>query len=260
MLVDIHAHLTHELFKNDLNEVIERAKKVGLKAILVSGINPQDNRKVLELIKKYDILKASLGIYPIDALGLASDETGLPRHKGIIDLEKEFDFFVKHKNEITAIGEVGLDYKFRVDYKEQQKQNFQKIIDFTKKINKPLIVHSRMAEFDAFEILESSSIKKSKVILHCFQGRKHILKKAADAGYNFSIPPVIVKLQHFQLLTEIAPLSQLLTETDSPWLSPFPGRNEPAFVTESIRKVAEVKKMTEEEVIKIIWLNYQNVF
>lgn len=261
ILVDVHAHLTHELFKDDLPEVIERAKNAGLKAILASGVNPPDNRKVLALAKKYDILKASLGIYPIDALGLAPDETGIVRHKGPINLEDEFKFFMKNKDDITAIGEVGIDYKFGAEYEERQKENFQKIIDFVQKIKKPMIVHSRKAEFDVFEMLESSSIKKSKVILHCFEGRKHILKKAADKGYNLTIPATIVRLQHFQILTEIAPITQLFTETDSPWLSPFPGkRNEPAFVAETIKKIAEIKNMNAEEVANNIYMNFKRMF
>lgn len=262
-LVDVHCHLNHEKFKKDLDAVIERAKKAGMKAVVCSGVNHPTNLEALELAKKYDIVKVSLGLYPIDLLGLGPDEVGLTRQTEKIDLDEELEFIKKHKGEIVAVGECGLDYHWSRKEEEHKKQgeNFQKIIDFVRKLKKPLIVHSRRAEFDVFEMLESSSIKKSNVVLHCFEGRKHLLKKAADAGYNFTIPCNIIKLQHFQTLAGIAELGQLFTETDAPWLSPFPGeRNEPAFVAETIKKIAEIKKISKEKAAERIWKNYQNLF
>jgi TatD DNase family protein len=261
-LVDVHCHLTHEKFKTDFGAVIERAKKAGVKAIVCSGVNHPTNLEALGLAKKYDIIKASLGLYPIDLLGLSTDETGLTRQTEKIDLDKELDFIKKHNEEIVGVGECGLDYHWSKKEEEhkKQKENFQKIIDFVIKLKKPLIVHSRRAEFDAFEMLESSSIKKNMVILHCFEGRKHLLKKATDAGYNFTIPCVIVRLQHFQTLVEIAELGQIFTETDAPWLSPFPGkRNEPAFVARTVKKIAEIKKISQEEAAGQIWENYKKL-
>jgi len=159
------------------------------------------------------------------------------------------------------VGEAGLEFKWDKEQHQKQKENFQRIIEFVEKLNKPLIIHSRNAELDVFEMLESSSLKKNKVILHCFEGRKHLLKKATDSGYSFTIPVKVVKMQHFQLLTEIAPLTQLFTETDAPWMSPVTGgRNEPAFVLETIKKIAEIKKISSEEVADQIWKNYQTVF
>ena len=96
-LVDVHCHINHELFKNKLDDVLKRAKNVGVKAILLSGVNPANNREVLELAKKHEIIKASLGIYPIDAIGLAEGETGLPGHKGKINLDEEFKFIEKNR-------------------------------------------------------------------------------------------------------------------------------------------------------------------
>lgn len=260
ILLDVHCHLTHERFKGDIPKIVANSKKAGVKAVLVSGVNPEDNIKVLELTKKYDILKASPGIYPIDALGLAPDETGLPRHKGPINLEKQFSFFKENKKIIASIGEVGLDYKFGAEHKEKQKENFKKIIEFVEKFKKPLIVHSRKAEQDVLDILESSSIKKDKVVLHCFSGNKKLIKRAADKGFNFSIPCIINKLQHFQMLAEMVNISQLLTETDAPWLAPTLGeRNEPKNVLVTVKKIAEIKKFTPEETANNIWLNFQKL-
>lgn len=260
-LIDVHCHLTHEKFAKDLDKVISEAKKKEVKVIICSGVNPADNKKVLELAEKYDIVKASLGIYPIDALGLAPDETGLPRHKGKIDLEKEFEFFKKNKDKFISIGEVGLDYFWLTDEKihKKMRENFQKIINFAEKVKVPIIVHTRKAEKDCLDMLEKSKLKK--VVLHSFQGNKKLIKRASDLGYSFSIPCIIDKLMHFQMLVEMVDINQLLTETDAPWLSPVPGeRNVPSNVKMTVKAIAKIKGITAEECANNIFLNYQKMF
>lgn len=261
-LVDVHCHLNHARFKDDLKEVLNRAEKAGVKAIVVSGINHPTNQEVLKLIGQYPLIKASLGVYPIDALGLSDGETGLTRQTEKIDLTQEFKFIELHKEKITAIGEVGLDFHWDKDHHEQQKENFRKIIRFAIKIKKTLVIHSRKAEKECIDILEEEiKNKEIPVVMHCFSGNKNLIKRAAALGYYFSIPPNIIKLQHFQTLVEMVPLEQLFTETDAPWLSPFRDqKNEPAFVVEAIKKIAEIKKITAEKVAEQIWKNYQQVF
>jgi len=259
MLIDTHCHLTHELFKNDIDEVIARAKAAGFGALIVSGVNPPTNRDVLKLVRKDPILKASLGIYPLDALGLTPDTTGLPHHPGMIDIDAEFEFFNRHKDEIAAIGEVGMDRKFTKEHDEQQKANFQKIIQQTEKLGKPIIVHTRKAEADCLELLESSSIKQ--VILHTFEGNRKLIQKAIGLGYYLSVPTLLLRSSHFQMLVEIAPLERIFTETDAPWLAADKDkRNEPAFITDSIKKIAEIKKLGADEVEAQIWKNAKKVF
>ncbi len=259
MLVDVHAHLDHQFLFSQLDAVIDRAKKAGVKYILTSGVNVTSNRNALEIARKYpDIVKFSAGLYPIDLLGHV-DVEGLPRQAEPIDMEEEFKFITKHKEEVFAIGEVGLDAKFCADQMPKQKENLQKILTFVEKIKKPIILHTRKAEKDVLDMLESTTLKK--VNLHCFMGNKKLIKRAENLGYSFSIPPVIVKLQHFQMLADIVNINQLLTETDSPYLSPNSDRqNEPAFVRESIKMIAKIKKMDEQEAEKNIFMNFQKMF
>jgi len=262
-LVDVHCHINHELFKNKLDDVLKRAKDVGVKAILLSGVNPANNREVLELAKKHPIIKASLGIYPTDAIGMGSDETGLPEHKGKINLDEEFKFIEENLDEVTAIGEIGMDFYWPdKDTYEEQATIFRKIIRFAIKVNKPIVIHSRKAEEECIEILEEEiKNKEIPVIQHCFSGRKSLMTKAIELGHYFSIPPNILKASNFQTLVKKAPLTQLLTETDAPWLSPYKDKpNEPAFVLETIKKIAEVKKLSDKEVADQIWQNYQSIF
>jgi TatD DNase family protein len=138
-------------------------------------------------------------------------------------------------------------------------QAFEKIIALAEKLKIPMIVHSRKAEEEVIDILETS--KHKKIIMHFFCGRKHLVKKIQDNGWSFSIPTNIVRLTQLQQIVETTPLDKIFTETDCPWLSPFLVQtNEPAFVAETIKKIVQIKKMEEEEVIKNIYMNYQKMF
>lgn len=261
ILVDCHAHLDHERFSKDLDSVVQRSREKGVKAIITSGVNSATNRKVLEISEKYsDIVKASFGMYPIDALNVELENgSGFVRDVAPIDVDFELSWISKNKDKCVAVGEVGLDYHWVKDKNKEQKQVFEKVISLCEKIKKPIIVHSRKAEFDAVDMLESSRLKN--VVMHCFMGKKSLVKRISDNGWSFSIPPIIVKLNQFSLMAEMVNMSQLLTETDCPYLSPYPGkRNEPAFVFETVKKIAEVKGMDPVEVSNAIFMNYQRMF
>ena len=252
LFIDVHCHLDFEGLVERLGEVIENAKKAGLKAILTSGVNPETNRKILEIAEKYDIVKPSFGLYPMDALSRETDD------KNQFDVDEELLFLEQNKDKFISIGEVGLDYKNGKD-KQMQKTVFEKVLETGKKINKTVIIHSRKAESDALDILESMEMKK--VIMHCFSARKHLIKRAYDLGYYFSIPTNVVRLQQFQDMIKEIDINHLFCETDAPFLSPFKDkRNEPAFVVESYKKIAEIKNLALEEVENNIWMNFQKLF
>lgn len=258
MLIDVHCHLDHRDFHKDLAAVVERARAAGVKVIITNGINPETNRISLELAKRFDIVRPAMGIYPIDALQNEVKSMDYPMELKPFDVDEELAFIEQHQQDIVAIGEVGLDFQSG-DQKEMQKDVFQKLIELARKLNKPLIVHSRKAETDCVDILQSSSLKK--VVLHYFNGNFKLVKRAADNNWYFSIPTNIVRSEHFQKIVKEVDLSRLLTETDAPFLSPFRGeRNEPAFVAEVAKKIAEIKGMEEKEVKNNIFLNYERLF
>ena len=123
LLVDVHSHLDHHLLADKIDEIIQRAKNAGLRHIITNGINPETNRKALELAKKYDIVKACLGSYPIRALQKEIESGEFPSEKeNIFDIDEEIKFIGKNKKNIAAIGEVGLDYSDLDDKAEQKKQ------------------------------------------------------------------------------------------------------------------------------------------
>ena len=263
MLIDIHSHLDHAYFKDDIDKVIENAKKSDVKVILTAGLNPETNRKTLELAKKYSIVKACLGIYPIQTLQKDIEMGNLPLKKNKFDLDEELRFIEKNKKNIAAIGEVGLDYSL-IQNKSEQQKDFEKIISLAEKINKPIIVHSRKAEEDAIDMLKSSKLKK--IVMHCFTGKKHLVKKIVDNNWFLTAPTSIARSAQFQENAKIIPVTQLFCETDAPYLSPFKSqdkefsRNEPAFIIESYKKVAEIKGMELKEVVNNIWMSWQRVF
>ena len=256
MLVDVHCHLDDPRFKDDLDKVIERAKNAGVKAIISNGTTPKSNMRVLELSKKYDIIKPAFGMYPISALNKKSLSGEAPEFYEF-DADECAEMIRKRRKEIIAIGEVGMDFKYSQD-KELQKEHFQKMIDLAEEIKKPLIVHSRKAEAEVIEMLSKT---KAKVLMHCFSGKKKLFEKGVGLGMYFSIPANILRSDQFKEWVEIAPITQLLTETDSPYLSHMKGeRNEPCNVAETVKEIARIKKMEQIEVENNIFMNYQRLF
>jgi TatD DNase family protein len=255
--IDIHSHLDFPEICPRIDEVIKNAKSAGVNIILTNGVDKKTNRTSLELAKKYDIVKACLGFYPPDALNTelsGGDDFSFDWS----EFEKELDFIRKNKSHITAIGEVGMDYKNGKD-KEMQEKVFVFFINLAKELDKPIIVHSRKAEEDVINILEREKVKK--VIMHCFSGKKQLIERGVKLGFYFSIPGNVVRAENIQLLVKMVPINQIFAETDAPFLSPFKDKtNEPAFVVESYKKIADIKGMVIEEVKNNIFMNWQRLF
>jgi len=258
-LLDVHAHMDLSPLIEKIDEVVMHAKDAGVKIIISNGTEPASNRVVQELSEKYDIIKPAYGFYPTHVQEVSGEE-----------LDSELQWI--EKNKPLAIGEVGLDYKFSSEenkpdltesQKEQlikkQKEGFEKIITLAMKLDIPLIIHSRKAELDVIEMLEEKNVKK--IIMHCFSGKKKLVKRIQENGWMISVPVLVLKLEQFQEMVLTTPLQQLLTETDAPYLGPEPGlTNEPANVALTIKKIAEIKGMNKEEVTDQIFMNFQRMF
>ena len=203
-----------------------------------------EKEKDLDEVINKDKVKPALGMYPDKAVSLT---------------DKEIDEEIKliKKSNPVAIGEVGLD-NFRVENIERQKEVLIKFINLAKELDIPIIVHSRKAEEETLKLLEENNAKK--VIMHCFSGNKELTDKAIELNYYFTVPCSVTKNKTFRKLAKRIPLNKLLTETDAPYLSPREEPNEPAFIKDSIKKIAEIKQLTEEELEKIIFMNYQSIF
>lgn len=243
-LVDVHAHMHMKQFEKDLDEVMENAKKKGVAVIINNGLDVESNRKVLELSKKYSFMKSAFGLYPGEKL---SDS----------EIDSEIEWIKSHKP--IAIGEVGLDYYHEPYDKEKQIEVFRKMIKLASELDVPIIVHSRKAEKECLDILESENAKK--VVLHCFNGSVDLVEKGSARGYYFSIPCIVTFAEQFQKIVKEVNINQLLTETDAPYMSPYKGkRNEPANVFVTVKKIAELKGFEEKETEDTIYMNFQKLF
>ncbi|MBI3026499.1 TatD family hydrolase [Candidatus Woesearchaeota archaeon] len=257
LLIDVHSHLDHHLLINKIDEIVHRAKNAGLRHIITNGINPETNRVCLELSKKYEIVKCAMGLYPRNALKKEMESGEYPMKFVDYNVDEEIKFIIKNKNNVIAISEVGLDFVNGED--NQQIEDFKKMIELAEKLKKPIVVHSRKAEQKCVEILESSSLKNA--VMHCFCGRKSLVKRIADNGWFLTAPTIVIRSQQFQDIVKNVPISQLFCETDSPYLSPYKNQwNEPAYVIESYKKIAELKNMDFAEVANVIYMNWLKVF
>ncbi len=245
MYIDVHCHL--DLCK-DIKKAVDKAGKKRVGIIIANGVNPEVNRKILELAEKYNGVKVALGIYPIEALKMSDGE-----------IVKEIKFIKENNDKIAAIGEVGMDCKEDLDNWERQKDIFRKFIELSIKLNKPIIVHSRKAENECIEILEK--MKARKVIMHCFCGKFSLVERIAKNGWFLSIPGNVWYNEQFQNIVNKIEISNLLCETDAPYLHPLKeDNNVPENVVYSYKKIAEFKKMKLEDVEKKIESNYIELF
>ena len=260
--IDAHMHLDHERFKKDILEVVSRARKSGVKTIVASGVNPSTNREVLKLSKKHDIVKCSFGIYPVDAISKQLKDVGdegYMRYVEKFEVDEELKWIEEHKNDCVAIGEVGLDFKIVPGTENLQEPIFRKIIRLAKKLDKTIVIHSRKAELRAIEIMEEECAEK--VLMHCFSGKKSLIKRCVENGWYLSIPAVITRLEHFKMMAEIVPLKNLMTETDAPYLAAVAGeRSEPANVVGTVSEIAKIKGLSEKDVAGQIWKNARFLF
>lgn len=246
-LVDVHCHLDYyDSF--EVNEIIKRAKDV---RIVTNSTDFRSCELNLEIARNHSNVYLACGMYPPDVLEIEKSK------KYSWNFEEVRDFILRNKAEIVAIGETGIDFS---EYKDKDKQIelFKKFLELACKINKPIIIHSRKAEKEVIEIIKNYECKK---IMHCFSGNFKLINQAIEQECFFSIPTNIVRSEHFQKMSQILPEDKILTETDSPFLSPFKEkRNEPAFVVEGLKKIAELKKISIEECQTLIYKNFKTLF
>jgi TatD DNase family protein len=246
-LVDAHAHICDPAFDKDRDEVLEKARRAGVTAIIAVGENLADARKNLELSKRHPMLKPAAGLYPDVLDGNQADQMA--------------DFIRQNRSVLAAIGEVGLDFwvvKEAPD-KALQREIFKQFIDLAKELKLPLNVHSRSAGRHAIALLLENNAER--VQMHAFDGKSSTALPALEAGYFFSIPPSVVRSRQKQKLVKRLPLSCLLLESDSPVLGPSPEkRNEPANIWQSVKSIAALQDVSEEAVLSAVLENTEKLY
>ena len=246
-IIDSHCHLDFPKFNRDRHKAIERAREAGVVGMVNSGISLKGNRVSLELAEKYEDIHATLGLSP--DIGREGSEEEINAILAQIEANIE---------KAVGIGEAGLDYQdCKTDAeKEYQAASFEKVIELAKNFEKPLVVHAREAEAEVLEMVRDVDT----VVYHCYSGPLETMKEIVDAGYYISLATLVCFSEHHQALAAEVPLENLLLETDSPFLSPRKGRNEPAFIVDSVPVIAKLKEIEPAEVAKAATKNTRRVF
>lgn len=263
MLIDIHCHLDHEYYKDNLNQLLKEFKEENI-LVITNGVDFNTNLFCLKLAKENKNILAALGFYPEDALDRETYFKDSEIHEKK-KLKDSLDLMKKYKKDFIAFGEVGLDL-FQGKDIENQKDALNRIIKIAIEQNKPIIIHSRKAEKELINFLEDKKLNPDKIILHCFSGKKSIINQAIEKGFNFSIPANITRNEIFQYIAKSAPLTKIFTETDGPYLSPDKNQdgsfsiNHPRNIRGTIKKIAEIKKLPEEQIETQIEENFNRVF
>jgi TatD DNase family protein len=250
MLIDSHAHLEMKEFDSDREEVIKRAGEAGVDFIVTVGTNLALSRKVVALAQGHENIYATIGIHPHDAAKI---------DKNTCESLKE----LAHRQKIVAYGEIGLDFFRNISSQEKQIEAFGLQLELAQELNLPVIIHDREAHEQTLKMVKASGVRRG--VFHCFSGDYAMAKQCIDLGFYISIPGVVTfdKAKTIQDVAQRVPLSSLLLETDAPYLAPVPHRgkrNEPSFIIHTAKKVAEIKKVSWEEVAHMTAGNTMNLF
>ena len=251
-MIDSHCHLDHEPLFNNLDDVIKRSKDIGIKKLLTISTTFESFEKIKILVNKDLMIYGTYGIHPHETENnVVSKDTII---KNITNCQK-----------IIGVGETGLDFFYNHSGKERQVESFKAHIEASIELKKPLIVHSRNAEEETFDILNSYKPEDLKILMHCFTGSLEFSKKLLSLGAFFSASGVITfkNSTDLQNTFKTIPLKKLLVETDSPFLAPVPLRgrkNEPSFIKYTVEKLSLIKEKSPEEMIVITSNNFNSLF
>tara|TARA_Y100000590_G_scaffold334178_1_gene380233 strand:+ start:202 stop:966 length:765 start_codon:yes stop_codon:yes gene_type:complete len=251
-MIDSHCHLDHEPLINDINNVLLRSKESGIKKLLTICTTLKSFNNIKKIILIDEIIFGTFGIHPHET------------EKNIVSKE-EIIQNIKENPKLIGIGETGLDFYYNHSKKKIQIDSFKKHIEASIELNLPLIVHSRNAEEETFNVLNEYKTQKPKILMHCFTGSYEFYEKMSDLNSYFSASGIITfkNSKELQFTFSKIPLDKLLIETDSPFLAPMPLRgkkNEPSFIKHTVKKLAEIKNTELSEMINITTINFNKLF
>ncbi len=251
-MIDSHCHLDHEPLNENIDLIIERSKKIGLTKLLTISTTFESFKKILDIIKIDPIIFGTFGIHPHETEKNVASKNLIIEN---INLNKK----------LIGVGETGLDFYYNHSNKMVQIKSFETHIEAAIDLNLPIIVHSRNAEKETFEILNSYKNNKPKILMHCFTGSKEFAKKLIDINSFFSASGIITFKNSIDLQEtfKTIPLNRLLIETDSPYLAPIPMRgkkNEPSFIKYTLEKLGELRSLSFDKITEITTNNFDKLF
>ena len=249
-LVDSHVHLDDEKFDADRDATIERARAAGVECMMAIGTgDPPDLEVAVRLADRYPFIYATIGVHPHDA-SKATPETWTRMRA------------LEAHPKVLAVGEIGLDYHYDFSPRDVQQAVFQQQMELATEFGKPIVIHTREAWDDTLQMLRAHW--KGGGIMHCFTGDEAQARQALDLGFHLSFGGVLTfpKAEAVRQAARVAPEDRLLVETDCPYLAPVPHRgkrNEPAFVVETARRLAEVRGVSPEAIAEATTRNFERL-
>lgn len=254
VLVDSHCHLDFDDFAPELDEVVARAERAGIRRMVTICTRIRRFDRIRAIAERFPSVYCSVGTHPHQA----GEERGIPARE-IVDLANSFD-------KVVAIGECGLDYFYDNSPRDAQAEGFRAHIAAARETGLPLVVHTRDADADTAAILEEEYAKGPFTgVLHCFSSGRELAMRAVDIGFYVSLSGIVTfkKSQELRDIVADLPADRLLVETDAPFLAPPPyrgKRNEPAYVVHTHRVVAETRGLDEAESARITTENFLRLF
>ncbi len=251
-MIDSHCHLDQQPLIDDLNNIVNRSKEVGIEKLLTISTTLNSFNEISNLVNFDPIIYGTFGIHPHE-----SDKEFVSKSE-IINK-------IKTNKKIIGVGETGLDFYYNNSDKKNQINSFINHIEAAIDLNIPLIVHSRNAETDTFDIINRYKNQNLKVLMHCFTGSLNLAKKLLDLDAFFSASGIITfkNSNSLQDTFKFLPDNKILIETDSPYLAPEPMRgkkNEPSFIHHTLKKLAQIKKIEINKLDNITTNNFNNLF
>jgi len=251
-MIDSHCHLDHEPLFNNIDDIINRCKDSGIEKLLTICTTSKGYKNIIKLVDTDPIIFGTFGIHPHETI---NDKVNKSQIVNKILLNKK----------IIGVGETGLDFYYNNSDKKSQILSFEQHILASIELNLPLIVHSRDAEIDTFNILNNYKKEKPKILMHCFTGSINFAEKLLDLNAFFSASGIITFNNSSQLQSTFKkiPLEKILIETDSPFLAPVPMRgkkNEPSYIKYTLEKLAVIKNISSTEMDKVTTQNFDNLF
>ena len=251
-MIDSHCHLDHAPLLDNLNDILNRSKEVGIKKLLTICTTLESFKNIENILVIDDMIYGTFGIHP--------HETENNDVSKITIIES-----IKKNPKLIGVGETGLDFYYNHSKKNKQIDSFKKHIEAAIEINLPIIVHSRNAEEETFNILNEYKKHKPKILMHCFTGTYKFYKKMEELDSYFSASGIITFNSSNDLQNTFSkiPNNKLLVETDSPFLAPVPMRgkkNEPSFIKYTLKKLADIKNIDVSEMVSLTTKNFNNLF
>jgi len=252
MIFETHAHYDDKAYEEDLDRVLSKAKEAGIGKIVNVAASIHSCRTTLALTERYPYIYGAIGVHPSDTGELTEND---------MDLLKEYC----KQSKVVAVGEIGLDYYWDEPERDIQKKWFESQLELARSVNLPVIIHSRDAAADTLDIMKNHKAEEIGGVIHCFSYGVEMAKQYLDMGFYLGIGGVVTFKNGKKLkeVVEYAPIDRLVTETDSPYLSPVPyrgKRNSSANIPLIIEEIANIKGLTVEEVEDITWKNAHSLY